>query len=152
MADYSKHKIEALEGICVLCEHEQQAILAATEITCWCQALGAQAYLNIALSSYQGQTVVHVTATSLLHDLTPGYSTIHLSTTLGLDTINQPEHLDLEILLCLSRSPIAYCFPSIAELKAAVRVRHFAVDAARLTELTFDPDGFERPKDCWTYV
>jgi len=152
MADYSKHKIEVLEGICVLCEHEQQAMLAASEITSWGQALGAQAYLNIALSSYQGQTVVHVTATQSLRDLTPNYSTIHLSATLGLDTINQAEHLDLEILLCLSLSPIAYCFPSIAELKAAVRVRHFAVDAARLTELAFDPDGFERPKECWTYV
>lgn len=152
MADYSKHKIEALEGICVLCEHEQQAILAASEITSWGQALGAQAYLNIAPSSYQGQTVVHVTATPALHDLTPGYSTIQLSAKLGLDTITQPEHLDLEILICLSRSPIAYCFPSVAELKAAVRVRHFAVDAARRTELAFNPDGFERPKECWTYV
>lgn len=152
MADYSKHKIEALEGICVLCDHEQQAILAASEITSWAQVLGAQAYLNIAISSYQGQTVMHVTATPALHELTPGYSTIHLSATLGLDTIKQPEHLDLEILICLSRSPIAYCFPSVAELKAAVRVRHFAVDAARRTELAFDPDGFERPKECWTYV
>lgn len=152
MADYSKHKIEALEGICVLCEQEQHAILAASEITKWGQALGAQAYLNIALSSYQGQTVVHVTATSALQALTPGYSTIQLCDTLGLDTITQVEHLDLEILLCLSRSPTAYCFPSIAELKAAVRVRHFAVDAARRTELAFNPDGFERPKECWTYV
>ncbi|MCM0035496.1 MAG: hypothetical protein NBV66_06885 [Burkholderiaceae bacterium] len=152
MADYSKHKIEGLEGICVLYEHEQHARLAASEINSWCQALGAQAYLNIALISYQGQSVVHVTAAPVLHDLTPDYRTIHLSKTLGLDTINQPEHLDLEILLCLSRSPIAYCFPSIAELKAAVRVRHFAVDAARRTELAFNPDGFERPKECWTYV
>jgi hypothetical protein len=136
----------------VLFEHEQHAILAASEITSWCQSLGAQAYLNIALNSYLGQSLVHVTAAPVLQDLTPGCRTIHLSKTLGLDTINQPKHLDLEILLCLSRSPIAYCFPSIAELKAAVRVRHFAVDAARRTELAFNPDGFERPKECWTYV
>lgn len=152
MADYSKHKIEALEGICVLCEQEQHAILSASEITRWVQALGAQAYLNIELSSYQGQSVVHVTAAAALNALTPGLSTIHLCASLGLDTIKKPEHLDLEILLCLSLSPIAYSFPSIEELKAAVRVRHFAVDAARRTELAFNPDGFERPKECWTYV
>lgn len=152
MADYSKHKIEALEGICVLFEQEQLAKLAASEITSWRQALGAQAYLNIALISYQGQTVVHVTASPALHALTPDYNTLNLCAQLGLDTLNQPEHLDLEILLCLACSPIAYCFPSIAELKAAVRVRHFAVDAARRTELAFNPDGYERPKECWTYV
>ncbi len=152
MADYSKHKIEALEGICVLFEQEQLAKLAASEITSWRQALGAQAYLNIALVSYQGQTVVHVTASPELHALTPDYNTLNLCEKLGLDTLHQPEHLDLEILLCLARSPIAYCFPSVAELKAAVRVRHFAVDAARRTELAFNPDGYERPKECWTYV
>jgi hypothetical protein len=152
MADYSKHKIEALEGICVLCEQEQHAILAASEITRWVQALGAQAYLNIELSSYLGQSLVHVTAAAALNALTPGHSTIHLCASLGLDTIKKPEHLDLEILLCLSLSPISYSFPSIEELKAAVRVRHFAVDAARRTELAFNPDGFERPKECWTYV
>jgi hypothetical protein len=152
MADYSKHKIEALEGICVLFEQEQLAKLAASEITSWRQALGAQAYLNIALVSYQGQTVLHVTASPALHALTPDYNTLNLCAQLGLDTLHQPEHLDLEILLCLACSPIAYCFPSIAELKAAVRVRHFAVDAARRTELAFNPDGYERPKECWTYV
>jgi hypothetical protein len=146
MADYSKHKIEALEGICVLYEQEQHAILAASEITSWGHALGAQAYLNIALGSHQGQTLVHVTASPALHALTPGYNTLNICAKLGLDTIHHPEHLDLEILLCLACSPIAYCFPSIAELKAAVRVRHFAVDAARRTELAFNPDGYERPK------
>lgn len=152
MADYSKHKIEELEGICLLFDQEQDATLATSEITRWGHALGAQAYLNIARSSYQGHTVVHVTATPTLLALSPGYSTIDLCATLGLDTLNQPEHLDLEILICLALSPTAYCFPSVAELKAAVRVRHFAVDAARRTEMAFDPDGFERPKECWTYI
>lgn len=152
MADYSKHKIEELEGICVLFDQEQDAKLANSEITSWGHALGAEAYLNIALGSYQGQLLLHITAGPALLTLTPEYSTIDLSAKLGLDTIKHPDHLDLEILLCLARSPIAYCFPSVAELKAAVRVRHFAVDAARRTELAFNPDGYERPKECWTYV
>jgi hypothetical protein len=152
MVGYSKHKIEELGGICLLFDQEQDATLATSEITRWGLALGAQAYLNIARISYDGQMVVHVTASPALEVLTPDQSTIHLCETLRLDTVSKPEHLDLEILLCLSLSPIAYCFPSIAELKAAVRVRHFAVDAARRTELAFDPNGFERPKEYWTYV
>lgn len=151
MAAHSTHQIEGLEGVCLPFDQEQDATRAASEIISWGQALGAQAYLNIELGSHQGKSVVHVTATQALHALTPDYSSLDLCSKLGLDTHLNPKHLDLEILLCLARSPIAYCFPSIAELKAAVRIRHFAVDAARLTELEFNPDGYERPTDCWTY-
>jgi hypothetical protein len=151
MAAFSTHQIEELEGIFLPFDQEQEATRAASEITLWGQALGAQAYLNIALRSHQGKSGVHVTATQALHDLTPGYCSLDLCSKLGLDTNKHPKHLDLEILLCLARSPIAYCFPSIAELKAAVRIRHFAVDAARRTELEFNPDGYERPTDSWTY-
>ena len=151
MADYSTHKIEELEGICLLFDQEQQAKTAASEISSWRQALGAQAYLNIAVDSYQDQYLVQVIATPALLVLTPDYDTLNLNKRLGLDTVKDPTQLDLEILLCLSRSPVAYCFPSVEELRAAVRVRHFAVDAARRTELAFNPDGFERPQDCWIY-
>lgn len=151
MADYSKHKIEELEGICLLFQQEHQAKHAASEITEWRQALGAQAYLNISIGSYSGQSVVRVTATDALKYLTPGYNTLGLNRQLGLNTLTSSEELDLEIVLCLSRAPIAYCFPSVDELKAAVRVRHFAVDAARRTQLAFNPDGYERPQECWTY-
>ena len=151
MADYSKHKIEELEGICLLFDLEQQAKTAASEISSWRQALGAQAYLNIDLASYRDQYLVQVTATSTLLALTPDYDTLNLNKRLGLDTVKNPTQLDLEIVLCLARAPIAYCFPSVEELRAAVRVRHFAVDAARRTELAFNPDGYERPQECWTY-
>ena len=151
MADYSKHKIEELEGICLLFDQEQQAKTAASEISSWTQALGAQAYLNIDLDSYRDQYLVQVTATPALLALTPEYDTLNLNKRLGLDTVNDPMQLDLEILTCLARTPVSYCYPSVEELQAAVRVRHFAVDAARRTELAFNPDGFERPQDCWTY-
>ena len=151
MADYSKHKIEELEGICLLFDLEQQAKTAASEISSWRQALEAKAYLNIDLTSYRDQYLVQVTATSTLLALTPDYDTLNLNKRLGLDTVKNPTQLDLEIVLCLARAPIAYCFPSVEELRAAVRVRHFAVDAARRTELAFNPDGYERPQECWTY-
>ena len=151
MADYSQHKIEELEGICLLFEQEQQAKTAASEIAQWGQALGAQAYLNIVLGSYQNKHLVQVIASPTLIELTPDHDTLNLNKRLGLDTINHPEQLDLEIVLCLARAPIAYCFPSFQELQAAIRVRHFAVEAARRTELAFNPDGYERPQECWTY-
>jgi len=151
MADYSQHKIEELEGICLLFEQEQQAKTAASEIAHWGQALGAQAYLNIVLGSYQNKHLVQVIASPTLIELTPDHDTLNLNKRLGLDTINHPEQLDLEIVLCLARAPIAYCFPSFQELQAAIRVRHFAVEAARRTELAFNPDGYERPQECWTY-
>jgi hypothetical protein len=151
MADYSQHKIEELEGICLLFEQEQQAKTAASEIAHWGQALGAQAYLNIVLGTYQDKQLVQVIASPTLIELTPDHDTLNLNKRLGLDTINHPEQLDLEIVLCLARAPIAYCFPSFQELQAAIRVRHFAVEAARRTELAFNPDGYERPQECWTY-
>jgi hypothetical protein len=151
MADYSKHKIEELEGICVLFDREHQAKTAASEIADWSVALGAQAYLNISVVSYQEKQLVQVTASSALKALTPDHDTLNLNRRLGLDTHHSAEQLDLEILLCLARAPIAYCFPTVQELRAAVRVRHFAVDAARRTELAFNPDGYERPQECWTY-
>jgi hypothetical protein len=151
MADYSKHKIEELEGICLLFDQEQQAKTAASEIASWGQALGTQAYLNIVLGTYQDKQLVQVIASPILIALTPDHDTLNLNKRLGLYTINHPEQLDLEIVLCLARSPIAYCFPSFQELRAAIRVRHFAVEAARRTELAFNPDGYERPQECWTY-
>jgi hypothetical protein len=151
MADHSKHKIEGLEGICLLFDHGHMAETSAAEITRWGIALGAQAYLNISIGSYQDKQLVQVTASPALKELTPEYDTLDLNKRLGLDTIHSSEQLDLEIVLCLARAPIAYCFPSFQELRAAVRVRHFAVDAARRTELAFNPDGYERPQECWTY-
>lgn len=151
MAYFSKHFAEGLEGLCLLFEEQQQAQGAASEIVNWCVDLGAQAYLNIELCSYEDWHLVQVRASETLQALTPQHNTLDLNKQLGLDTCTHPKQLDLEIVLCLARAPIAYCFPSVQELKAAVRVRHFAVDAARRTELAFNPDGYERPKECWEY-
>jgi hypothetical protein len=112
MADYSKHRIEELEGICLLFNQEQQAKTAASDISSWGQVVDAQAYLNITVDSYQDQYLVQVTATPALLALTPDYDTLNLNKRLGLDTVKDPAQLDLEILLCLARAPIAYCFHS----------------------------------------
>lgn len=151
MVYFSKHIAEGLEGLCLLFEAQQQAQNASSEIANWCVDIGAQAYINIDVGSYQNWHLVQVRASEALIALTPQHNTLDLNKKLGFDTQTHPEQLDLEILLCFARAPIAYCFPSVQELKAAVRVRHFAVDAARRTELAFNPDGYERPQECWVY-
>ena len=151
MAEYPTHQIVGLEGICLFFDQEARAQLAMTDLTEWVAKLEAQAYINIVIGSYQGRCLLRMTATPALQLLTPEYNTLDLNSRLGLQTTDHPEQLNLEILLCLARAPIAYCFPSVEELRAAVRVRHFAVDAARRTELAFNPDGYERPEECWTY-
>ncbi len=151
MAEYPTHQIVGLEGICLFFDQEARAQLAMTDLTEWVAKLEAQAYINIVIGSYQGRCLLQMRATPALQLLTPEYNTLDLNSRLGLQTTDHPEQLNLEILLCLARAPIAYCFPSVEELRAAVRVRHFAVDAARRTELAFNPDGYERPEECWTY-
>jgi hypothetical protein len=151
MANFSKHLVEGLTGICLFYDHQEAAKNAAAEVTTWSREIGAQAYLNISLGSYLDWHLVQINASEMLESLTPDFNTLDLKDRLGLDTISNPKHLDFEIVLCLSRAPIAYCFPSFEELKAAIRVRHFAVNAARRTELAFNPDGYERPQECWVY-
>ena len=151
MAEYPTHQIVGLEGICLFFDQEARAQLAMTDLTEWVAKLEAQAYINIVIGSYQGRCLLQMTATPALQLLTPEYNTLDLNSRLGLQTTDHPEQLNLEILLCLARAPIAYCFPSVEELRAAVRVRQFAVDAAWRTELAFNPDGYERPEECWTY-
>lgn len=151
MAYFSKHLVDGFKGLCLLFDQEHQAQLAASEVSNWSVELGAQAYLNIKMGMHDGWHLVQICASEGLEALTPDYDTLDLSKRLGLDTQSHPEQLDLEIVLCLARAPVAYCFPSVQELKAAVRVRHFAVDAARRTELAFNPDGYARPEDCWVY-
>lgn len=151
MTYFSKHLVDGLSGLCIFFEQAQQAKSAASEIENLSIELGAQAYLNIEVSRDENWHIVHVTASPALISITPEYNTLELNKRLNLDTHKHPLHLDLEILLCLARAPTAYCFPSVQEVKAAVRVRRFAVEAARRTELAFNPDGYERPQECWTY-
>ena len=80
----------------------------------------------------------------------PGFDTLGLCGTLGLDTERHEEDLDREILLALLRAPIAFAFPSHDELVSALRVRRHIVQAARRTTLAFDTtDAAERPADYW---
>ena len=89
--------------------------------------------------------------TSQIAQWAPGLDTLQLTKTLGLDTINRPEDLQREIVIAMLMGPIAFEFPSVAELVSAVRIRANVVQAARKTMLDFHTTAIERPVDCWHY-
>lgn len=81
----------------------------------------------------------------------PGYNTLQLCETLHLATGTRPADLQREIVVAMLAGPVAFEFPSIAELVSAVRIRSNIVQAARLTMLDFKTSTAERPTDCWVY-
>lgn len=82
----------------------------------------------------------------------PGLDTTNLTALLQLDTEHRADDLDREILLALLLSPVAFEFPSHAELASAVRIRRNLVVAARKTALAFHTTEVDRPEDCWIYA
>lgn len=81
----------------------------------------------------------------------PGYDTLQLTATLALDTLNKPEDLTREIVVTMLMGPVAFEFPSLAELVSAVNIRRNIVQAARKTNLAFHTSEAERPQHCWLY-
>jgi len=82
----------------------------------------------------------------------PGLDTTNLTALLQLDTEHRADDLEREILLALLLSPVAFEFPSHAELASAVRIRRNLVVAARKTALAFHTTEVDRPEDCWIYA
>lgn len=79
----------------------------------------------------------------------PGLDTLNLCTTLALNTLDDPVDLVREIWLTMLMGPVAFDFPSRAELISAVNIRCNMVRAARKTMLAFHTTEAERPEDCW---
>jgi hypothetical protein len=82
----------------------------------------------------------------------PGHDTLQLCERCGLDPQRRREDLEREIAIALLAAPVAYEFPTLAELASSVRVRRNIVEAARRTELAFDTAQAERPEGWWTYA
>ena len=82
----------------------------------------------------------------------PEGDTLQLCGKLQLDTQGNPGDLEREILLAMLLGPVAFEFPSHAELASAIRIRQNIVEAARKTALAFHTTEAERPADYWTYA
>lgn len=81
----------------------------------------------------------------------PGGDTTRLTETLGLNTADSDADLEQEIVLAMLACPVAFPFPDVAELEAAIRIRRNIVRAATRTALAFDTEQAERPAGYWTY-
>ena len=89
--------------------------------------------------------------TARFNEWTPGHATLSLADTANLDPNANPDDLIREIWLSMLAAPVWLNFPDLEELESAIRMRAEIVEAARQTQLAFDTEAIERPKDCWTY-
>ena len=116
------------------------------------QAAAIFALLDVPLQIQVGaNAVTYSLATDYAAQIAPDYDTLELNTRLGFDSLQHEQDLDREILLTMLLSPVAFEFPSEAELAAHLRIRKYIVQAARSTQLDFHTTDAERPVDYWTY-
>ncbi len=78
--------------------------------------------------------------------------TLRLCERFDLHPITSTIDLEKEILLAMALGPVAFEYPSYAELAASIRIRKNIVEAARRTALTFHTSLIERPEDYWAYT
>jgi hypothetical protein len=114
----------------------------------WLDQLGFDRYITH--DSAHG-AVSFALAQSFCNDWIPNSDTTGLSTTLALDTDNNPRDLEREIMVTMVAGPHAFAFPNVEEWMAAVRIRCNIVQAARRTQLGFHTTELERPTDYWAY-
>jgi hypothetical protein len=81
----------------------------------------------------------------------PGFDTLNLTQTLGLDTVQREADLLREIVIAMLLAPVALEFPSVDEVVSAVRIRRNTVQATRKTMLDFRTSDAKRPTDYWAY-
>lgn len=67
----------------------------------------------------------------------------------GGSTPTDDGNVTREILGRMLSGPVAFCFPSLAELKAHIEMRVAIVNAARHTELSFSTQAADRPPSLW---
>src|SRR5512139_1845720 len=115
-------------------------------------ALGLDQYLLAQRSEREGR---HIAAFQLGAEQAGAWhaecDTLGLCQRFELDTHANPEDLEREILLAMLLSPVAFVFPSLAELVSALRIRRNIVTNARKTALAFSTEAAERPAEYWTY-
>lgn len=142
-------ELEALGGICIVKGSHTDASGAERYIKDWCAEHGLSAMVEISQHPVLGQYAVHVHASQLLRELTPNFDTSQLANQLALQTKESVEDLYREIFLCMAASPVAYSFPTRAELFASIRARSHVVQTARRTELDFEVTQLSRPLSFW---
>jgi hypothetical protein len=86
-----------------------------------------------------------------LEMIAPSFNTLDLSQKLSLDIQSNASDVYLEILLTMLASPIIMKFPSYEEFLSTIRIKEFAIKAARKTSMDFHTDEATRPVEYWDY-
>ena len=142
-------ELEALGGICILKGSCIDASGAERTVKDWCEEQGLSPFVEITQQPVLGRYAVHVHASPQLRELTPNFDTSQLAIQLGLRTKDCAQDLYRETFLCMVASPVAYSFPTRAELFASIRARCHVVQTARRTELQFEVSQLTRPPSFW---
>ena len=121
----------------------------ASHLEALCHHLGVAQYTDITVEKYADDFLVHLTVNELIWESNLDCDTTKISHDLSLDSKNADDHCLIEILLSMAISPIAYLFPNHQELLSSLRMQRDVVEIANRTELLFDVDASERPKQFW---
>ena len=146
---FNPSELEALGGICILKGSWIDVSGAERTIKGWCEEHGLSPFVDITQQPLLGGYAVHVRASQQLRELTPNFDTSRLAIQLGLRTQESAVDLYRETFLCMAASPVAYSFPTRAELFASLRARCHIIQTARRTELQFEVSQLSRPTSFW---
>lgn len=86
-----------------------------------------------------------------IHAWMAGYDTLGLHQALALEFGQDELAMRRQIVVAMLAGPVAFDFPSFAELMAAIEIRERIVADARKTALAFKTASAERPEECWVY-
>ena len=101
------------------------------------------------VEKYAEGFLVNLTVNELIWETNLECDTIQMSEELLLDSEHSSDDWMIESLLSMAMSPIAYVFPTHQELLSSLRMRRDIVETAKRTELVFNVDASERPKEFW---
>ena len=114
-----------------------------------CHDLSVDQYTDMTVEKYAEGFLVNLTVNELSWETNLEYDTIQMSEELLLDSEHSNDDWMIESLLSMAMSPIAYVFPTHQELLSSLRMRRDIVETAKRTELVFNVDASERPKEFW---
>jgi hypothetical protein len=123
-------------------------VLAKDHFLPWLEMLGFIGGVDFSVGN---EDIHFCLSTALTHSLAPEFDTTQLAANLDIDPMSSEKDLDLEIVVAMLLSPVAFQFVSYEEFVAAVFIRRKIVIAARRTQLAFNADEAERPDESWTY-
>jgi len=142
-------KLENKTGVVLFSRSLHEAKYEASRLELICHDIGVTQYTGISVEKYADDFLVNLTVNELIWESNPECDTIQMGRDLSLDSEHSRRDCLIEALLSMAISPIAYIFPNHQELLSNLRMRRDIVATAKRTELLFDVDSSERPKQFW---